>query len=146
MNKYKDALSYLRNSVLVTDYKQKNKVNRCTEILFQLLNDLETGELSDGYHTFNELYYHRAMLFAVILKAYPDKGWKSKKHHDGTMFDGMFIVGIDTPKGQYSYHYDLNLWSLFNVKELEYAHEWDGHKPSDIDRLLSLNEGEEKWI
>lgn len=146
MNKYKDALSYLRNSVLVTDYEQKNKVNRCTEILFQLLNDLETGELSDGYHTFNELYYHRAMLFAVILKAYPDKGWKSKKHHDGTMFDGMFIVGIDTPKGQYSYHYDLNLWSLFNVKELEYAHEWDGHKPSDIDRLLSLNEEEEKWI
>lgn len=106
---------------------------------FELVDKLRAGEISDGYHTFNELYYHRAMLFAVILKAYPDKGWKSKKHHDGTMFDGMFIVGIDTPKGQYSYHYDLNLWSLFNVKELEYAHEWDGHKPSDIDRLLSLN-------
>lgn len=27
---------------------------------------------------------------------------------------------------------------MFNVKELEYAPEWDGHKPSDITRLLTL--------
>lgn len=106
---------------------------------FELVEKIKIGELSDGYHTFNELYYHRAILFSVILNVYQSKGWKSKKHHDGTMFDGMFIVGIDTPKGQYSYHYDMNLWSLFDVKELEYAPEWDRHKPSDIDRLLSLN-------
>lgn len=109
---------------------------------FELVEKIKTGELSDGYHTFNELYYHRAILFSVILNVYQSKGWKSKKHHDGTMFDGVFIVGIDTPKGQYSYHYDLNLWSLFNVKELEYAPEWDGHKSSDIDRLLLLNYGQ----
>ena len=56
-----------------------------------------TGETSDGYHTFNELYHHRAVLFSVIVANYPDRAWKSKKHHDGTMYDGMFIVGIDTP-------------------------------------------------
>lgn len=97
MSKYKDALTYLRNSVLVTDHKQKDKVNRCTEILFQLLNDLETGELSDGYHTFNELYYHRAVLFSVICNQNKDIAWKSKLHSDETMYDGMFIVGINTP-------------------------------------------------
>ena len=39
-----------------------------------------TGETSDGYHTFNELYHHRAVLFSVIVANYPDKAWKSKKH------------------------------------------------------------------
>lgn len=34
-----------------------------------LLNAQEpiTGETSDGYHTFNELYHHRAVLFSVIV-------------------------------------------------------------------------------
>ena len=106
---------------------------------FELVEKIKTGELSDGYHTFNELYYHRAVLFSVICNSHKDIAWKSKKHHDGTMYNGMFIVGIDTPQGQYSYHYYMNIWSMFDVKELEYAPKWDDHKPSDIDRLLSFN-------
>lgn len=91
---------------------------------------LVTGDTSDGYHTFNELYHHRAVLFSVIVKAFPDRAWKSRKHHDGSMYDGMFIVGIETPDGQASYHYDINpYWDMFNCKELEYAPEWDGHTP-----------------
>ena len=109
---------------------------------FELVEKIKTGELSDGYHTFNELYYHRAVLFSVICNSHKDIAWKSKKHHDGTMYNGMFIVGIDTSQGQYSYHYDMNIWSMFDVKELEYAPKFDGHKPSDIDRLLSLNYGQ----
>lgn len=114
-------------------------VERLIKEHFELVEKIKTGELSDGYHTFNELYYHRAVLFSVICNSHKDIAWKSKKHHDGTMYNGMFIVGIDTPQGQYSYHYDMNIWSMFDVKELEYAPKWDGHKPSDIDRLLSLN-------
>lgn len=141
MNEYKDSLTYLRNNVVITDNKQKNKIDRCTEILFQLLNDLETGELSDGYHTFNELYYHRTILFSVICNQNKDIAWKSKLHSDGTMYDGMFIVGINTPEGQYSYHYDINLWSLFDVKKLDKAPEYDGHLPKDIERLKSIVKG-----
>lgn len=63
-----------------------------------------TGDTSDGYHTFDELYHHRAVLFSVIVKAFPDKAWKARKHHDGSMYDGMFIVGIETPDGQATYH------------------------------------------
>lgn len=107
---------------------------------FEMIDQLKTGDLSDGYHTFNELYHHRAVLFSVIVNQNKEIAWKSKKHHDGTMYDGMFIVGVDTPQGQYSYHYDLNLWDLFDVKELENAPEWDGHKPQDIVRLQSLND------
>lgn len=99
-----------------------------------------TGETSDGYHTFNELYHHRAVLFSVIVKAFPDRAWKSRKHHDGSMYDGMFIVGIETPDGQASYHYDINpYWDMFQCKELEYAPEWDGHTPAQaIDRIGKL--------
>ena len=100
------------------------------------------GELSDGYHTFNELYHHRAILFACLCNKYKTKSWKSKLHHDGTMYDNMFIVGMDTPKGQISYHYDIDpYWDIFKVKERKKAPEWDGHTADDvIIRLLSLLE------
>ncbi|MFA1509956.1 hypothetical protein ACDN41_12070 [Priestia aryabhattai] len=96
------------------------------------------GDVSDGYHTFNELYYHRMMLFLVICKTYKNKAWKSWKHDDGSMFNNSFIVGVETPEGQYTYHYNKNFYELFDVKELEFAPKWDGHEPKDITRLLSL--------
>lgn len=99
-----------------------------------------TGETSDGYHTFNELYHHRAVLFSIIVKAFPDKAWKSKQHNDGTMYDGMFIVGIDTPEGQATYHYDIDpYWDMFECHELARAPKWDGHTPAQaIERIGKL--------
>jgi hypothetical protein len=97
-----------------------------------------TGETSDGYHTFNELYYHKLILFSVICNTYKDRSWKSYQHEDGTMYDDYFIVGITTPKGQYSYHYHKDHWGMFDVEILDNAPKWDGHKPSNIDRLLTL--------
>ena len=98
-----------------------------------------TKDISDKWHTFDELYYHRMILFLTIQKAYKDKAWKSKQHHDGTMFEDSFIVGIETPEGQYSYHYHLKYWDLFkDIKELDKAPTFDGHQPDDVTRLLSL--------
>lgn len=99
-----------------------------------------TGETSDGYHTFNELYHHRAVLFSVIVKAFEERAWKARQHHDGTMYSGMFIVGIDTPEGQASYHYDIDpYWDMFECRELERAPEWDGHTPAQaIERIGKL--------
>lgn len=98
------------------------------------------GDTSDGYHTFNELYHHRAVLFSIIVKTFSDKAWKSLRHHDGTMYDGMFIVGIDTPDGQATYHYDIDpYWDMFECRELECAPEWDGHTPAQaIERIGGL--------
>ena len=98
------------------------------------------GDLSDGYHTFNELYHHRAILFSVICNMFQDKAWKSKLHDTGDMFEDMFIVGIETPSGQATYHYDINpYWDIFKVKELERAPKWDGHTPSEaIERISKL--------
>ena len=104
------------------------------------------GDLSDGYHTFNELYHHRAVLFSVICNSFKSLAWKSKKHNDGTMYNGMFIVGIATPKGNATYHYDIEpYWDMFDVKELDKAPEWDGHTPSEaIERISKLAEIEKE--
>jgi hypothetical protein len=103
------------------------------------MNDKISGSTSDGYHTFDELYFHRMVLFSVICNHNPDKAWKSRKHSDGTMFDGgYFIVGIKTLQGQYSYHYKMDCWDYFKVDELTFAPEYDGHQPSDVTRLLTL--------
>ncbi len=109
------------------------------------------GEFSDGYHTFNELYHHRAVLFSVICNMMPEKAWKSKLHDTGDMYDGMFIVGIETEQGQATYHYDIEpYWDIFKVKELEKAPKWDGHTPSDaIERIGNIDcDGfrKQEWI
>jgi hypothetical protein len=96
------------------------------------------GQISDGYHTFDELYYHRMVLFAVICNQNKGRAWKSKFHHDGIMYEDYFIVGIETIEGHYTYHYHMDHWNLFHVKTLEYAPEWDGHKPENVTRLLTL--------
>lgn len=105
----------------------------------------DSGKISDGYHTFDELYHHRAILFSVICNNYPELAWKSKLHHNpetDPMYDGMFIVGINTPTGQATYHYHIDpYWDIFNVKELETAPEWDGHTPDEaIERIGTLRE------
>lgn len=100
----------------------------------------EIDDVSDGFHTFRQLYYQRMMLFAVIVKQNKDKAWKSLRHEDGELCfgGGWFIVGIDTPKGSYTYHYEDNFYSLFDCIELERSKHWDGHTEKDVIRLLSL--------
>lgn len=98
------------------------------------------GDLSDGYHTFNSLYMQRLVLFATIVNSHPDISWKSYKHEDGELcFDGgWFVVGIDTPEGPYTYHYENKYFDLFKCDELEVAKHFDGHTDKDVTRLLSL--------
>lgn len=111
-----------------------------TERVKNFLGVDSLGSLSDGYHTFNELYHHRALLSATICNMNKSFAWKSKKHSDGSMYSDMFIVGINTSQGQATYHYDIEpYWDLFKVKELEKAPEWDGHTPKQaIERIYSL--------
>ena len=98
------------------------------------------GEMSDGYHTFNGLYYQRMVLFAALVKAHKDRAWKSLRHEDGELCfgGGWFIVGIDTPQGTYTYHYEAKDFDLFDCEELPVAKHWDGHTEKDVTRLLSL--------
>lgn len=99
------------------------------------------GDLSDGYHTFNSLYYQRLILFSALVNANKDLAWKSYRHEDGELCfgGGWFIVGIDTPDGSYTYHYENKDFHLFDCVELQTGKHWDGHTEDDVTRLLSLS-------
>ena len=98
------------------------------------------GELSDGYHTFNELYDFRREYNAALVNSGVWKSHKSYRHHDGELCfgGGWFIVIIDTPFGQISNHYENKYWELFECEELPVAKHWDGYTEENVDRLLSL--------
>ena len=107
------------------------------------------GGVSDGFHTFDELYEFRKVYNAVLFNEWA-KGHKegfaikydvhkSKKHNDGEeCFGGSwFIVVAILPMGQISNHYDLKDWDLFDIPETEKAkYSFDGHTPSDVIKRL----------
>ena len=102
----------------------------------------KSGEASDGYHTFNELYDFRREYNAALVNSGIWKAHKSYRHHDGELCfgGGWFIVMIETPFGQISNHYENKYWNEFHCEEKEFADEWDGHTEKDvIARLMKCN-------
>lgn len=98
-----------------------------------------TGEISDGYHTFDELYLHRCVLFLALMKSHPKLSWFSRLHDDGTMFGDYFIMGINLPVGTVTYHAHIDLIGLAEAtgaQELPRAPAWDGHTSDDVVRRL----------
>jgi hypothetical protein len=111
---------------------------------------IKDGDISDGYHTFDELYEHRITLFIALCKQFAylelefgpvSNIWRSKLHHDGSEYEGWFIMGIGKDKGtQISYHLPISKWEETKfARTLENAPEWDGHTSQDVlERLRRL--------
>ncbi|MFA5993345.1 MAG: hypothetical protein WC823_00125 [Parcubacteria group bacterium] len=113
-----------------------------------------TNDVSDGYHTFGELYDHRITLFIALCKeidfsnkayGYDNRQvWRSKKHSDGEICFGtgtQFVLGLGYNKGeQLTYHIPIERWEECRFAEtLEKAPEWDGHTSSDVlERIKNL--------
>ena len=91
--------------------------------------------------TFDELYDHRRALSRALMPLRPEVSWRSKAHHpdDEAIDVDRFIVGMDLPTGQITYHYPLENWSDFDgVVERDHAPKWDGHSCEDVvERLLA---------
>lgn len=128
-------------------------VDKCTEWLCGLEIPEDKGEISDGYHTFNELYYYRMLYNAAFFNLLPQgMAHKSMRHHDGEecFGGGWFIVMADLPTGQISNHYETKYWDLFHIPEKEVADEWDGHTPQDAaerlhDYIVGYTDSEPKY-
>jgi hypothetical protein len=105
----------------------------------------DTDSISDGHHTFGELYEHRHLLYLSMLKTRLFASWRSKLHHDGIGYDGWFLVGssVFTPGHevhgeQISYHLPMRLWDLCNWMDTYDCAPvaWDGHSSDDVlDRM-----------
>jgi hypothetical protein len=105
------------------------------------------GDCSDKYHSMHDLYKHRMALNIALFHAWYNTSdyheinvFKSKKHSDGTMFDGYFIVMAinNINKEQISYHYKLKHWDKFNIPEIDICPFYDNHNSENtIERLIS---------
>lgn len=113
---------------------------------------IDTNEVSDGYHTFGELYEHRITIYIALCKQLATSQylvddirkshyvWVTKKHSDGSSWDGWFVLGIDeAPGSQITYHLPMSKWDecAAFADEIEKAPDWDGHTSQDV--LTRLN-------
>jgi len=122
----------------------------------------EENQISDGYHTFEELYEFRKLYNAALFNEWAKEHMiveknkakgirylyqpsvkygvhKSKRHYDGEecFGGGWFIVMALLPDGQISNHYKMEDWELFQIPEKEKASfEFDGHTPQDVLKRL----------
>jgi hypothetical protein len=143
----KELISWKGKNVEIRDYEIDaikdllDLYNKEKEKNEKLETNIQNGTISDGFHSFNDLYYQRCILFATICKLNKNIAWKSKRHNDGKKCfdsDDWFIVGVDTPQGSYTYHYESKYWDLFDIQELDKGKKWDGHTEKDVIRLFSL--------
>lgn len=109
------------------------------------LDESDAGNVSDGFHTFNELYQHRIALFIALMLTHPQLSWRSRKHADGSFYDDWFIAGMHLPTGDITYHLPNKDWDKLGggkvaVATLETAPEFDSHTPADVVNRL------EKWM
>jgi len=102
------------------------------------------SDISDGYHTFDELYEHRIELFIALCKckrALNFEVWRSFQHSDGSEYKGWFILGINKQDGfQITYHLPVSRWNDVDFAEtLSKAPHFDGHSSKDVlNRLRNI--------
>lgn len=122
---------------------------------------IKNRHLSDGYHSYDELYEFRMLYNAALFNEWA-AAWREQKdafhyselatglvkydahkswrHHDGEecFGGGWFIVVAVLPTGQISNHYKAKYWDLFKVPEVEKAkYPFDGHTARDVAQRLS---------
>lgn len=152
---------------------QKSKTTHIEQLVYingliQNSAGVDANDVSDGYHTFGQLYDCRLAYNAVLFNEWATENshetearlghnammgdtqlprikynvHKSKRHYDGELCfgGGWFIVVAVLPTGQITNHYKLEDWDKFNIPETDTALvEFDGHTTDDvITRLLTL--------
>jgi hypothetical protein len=104
------------------------------------------GRVSDGAHTFDELYEHRCLLFLAWVKTFvrylkgtnprqPNPCWMSRVHDDGSVWEGWFVAGVESERGAVTYHLRDCMWPWAmqcGFQVLEKAPPYDGHDSFDV--------------
>lgn len=124
-----------------------------TEALQEVQDDItrlrekgvSVGTLTDGYHSFNELYQHRIANYIALARAHSSTFkpvWRTKMQSNGTAVpEGWFLLGINKKAGnQITYHVPISMWEQCSfASDLAKAPEYDGHTPADVlERLAKL--------
>lgn len=125
-------------------YTQEDALNQLIKTM-----KADTNKISDGYHTFEQLYEHRITLYIALCRVLSKDLQKehlgifrTKIHSDGTNWEGWFVLGIeDMITGeQITYHLPESKWDETSFAEtLDIAPKFDGHTSEDVlERIKSL--------
>jgi len=90
-----------------------------------------SGSTSDGYHTFDELYMHRHMLWINLCLLNKDCCYVIEDH-----YKNWFLLCMNSAFGQVSYHCPNSLLQFVEGIERKKDHEFDGHTSDDVVRRL----------
>jgi hypothetical protein len=155
-------IKHLRQEVVIA--QEMCDDHKTSDFLAQLLDHWpeNKGQISDGYHTFREIYDHRMTLFVAYLQLLQLKsnreagqefdpeftvGWSYNHHEsDKPMFEGMVIAWAQhVPTGkQISYHLGAEMYAPLlthaRIPEHPHAIKWDGHTSHDVIMRLT------RWI
>jgi hypothetical protein len=101
---------------------------------FKIVNN----DISDGYHTFGELYDHRCALYVLLCLRSPEQcTWRPD-------FEDWFVLYMDSPLGQISYHVPNKMLCFIENKiKRDDNHVWDGHSSATVLQRLTALASEE---
>lgn len=142
---------------MTVDYngmEYKDLINEMIKYGKEKVDGFRENDISDGYHSFNELYEFRKLYNAALFNEWAYEEFedqhgvvgydvhKSLCHYDGELCfgGGWFIVVAVLPGGQISNHYKVEDWDLFQIPEYSKAkYPFDGHTAQDVaDRLKAI--------
>jgi hypothetical protein len=100
---------------------------------FKIVN----GDMSDGYHTFDELYDHRIRLYLALIVSVNCPRFYKPDHYKG--WDAVYM---ELPTGQISYHVPVKHRKLIarHCKELteKDGDIYDGHNSAHVIERLNI--------
>ena len=117
------------------------KIKPIQDQIDSLKSGRDKRKLSDGYHTFEELYEHRCVLWLALLAMFESETnlqiIKALKHNDGTFLEDWFLSCVVINGKQISYHLPMKYWDKIAGKAYEVSPlEFDGHTSDDVVKIL----------
>lgn len=101
--------------------------------------------VSNGHHSFGELYDFRMVLTAAFFNSLSadamHKTYKSQHHHesDTEMDEGWFVTGAVLHGKPISFHYEMKLWDLFHVATTESSPAYEPYTSAEaFERLVDF--------
>lgn len=128
----------IRAPEIMNDHRLQGEIGGEMSITIPL-TDEQTRGVSDGYHTFEELYDHRIFLYLSLCVQMQLAG--TGKSYWMPHYPGWPVLFLETEKGQISYHFkERYLPIVEKYFERSDNHKWDGHTSADVLRRL------EEWL
>lgn len=106
--------------------------------------EIKNGDISDGYHTFDELYEHRCLLFIAWIISVDSHIMDVIPSYIPDHFEGWDLIWTSIPDGtgdlkQISYHVPVKYRHLYrghcNRQEVNSA--YDGHTSGDVIKRIT---------